>query len=516
MAKIVDPDQLNQATEVVISTAGKTIQLLAAGNLNNTSPGSTSGVTLQALYSFLKEEWKSDNALNKFKFPLQMFTKTDGQFINGWVFADATSRNLVRDAGWTEGANIYAGIISLGSFDSTTDQAYYTQSNPYDATVANFNKTGGLNEAIDITGKTSYLKSFLRIEAKTYSEYALVSEQGLAALEPVLYRQPLANASDIGVTETDTNIDANAPYTGMKLNYLAGTGFTQAAATTYSTGAVVRDGSGRWAYCTGGGTVTTPGGGWASFGGTSTWEAYSGERQIGASYYAFNRIMTANNGTAAQCYNWLQRQLRKATDINADDSTPIGQRSGLTMNGKNAELLAFFVGDNLHTRGGLFIDGFNTNSTNNLTFGDITVGGGGLNPITHIPYTTTDRIFPFTAAGTLEFSANLVSELDANTRYTMYFTTNPGGDFDTANAIIVNDNGGSPISGQITAASIAWDFDYDNNVQGGRTVGPAAVTVVAQGLSGAQWVLATATITRSTGQAIPVNANDERNYANPV
>ena len=55
MAKIVDPDSLNQATEVVISTAGKTIQLLAAGNLNNTPPGSTSGVTLQAVYSFLKE-----------------------------------------------------------------------------------------------------------------------------------------------------------------------------------------------------------------------------------------------------------------------------------------------------------------------------------------------------------------------------------------------------------------------------------------------------------------------------
>ena len=92
MTKIVDPDQLNQATEVVIDTTGKTIQLLAAGNLNNVDPGSTSGVTLQAVYSFLKEEWKDDNALNKFKFPLQMFTKTDGQFINGWSFEDATTR----------------------------------------------------------------------------------------------------------------------------------------------------------------------------------------------------------------------------------------------------------------------------------------------------------------------------------------------------------------------------------------------------------------------------------------
>ena len=72
MAKIIDPDSLNQGIEVVISTGGKQIQLLIAGNLSNSSPGSTSGVTLQALYSFLKEEWKSDASLNKFKFPIQI------------------------------------------------------------------------------------------------------------------------------------------------------------------------------------------------------------------------------------------------------------------------------------------------------------------------------------------------------------------------------------------------------------------------------------------------------------
>jgi hypothetical protein len=517
VAKIVDPDQLNQATEVVISTAAKTIQLLVAGNLSNSSPGSTSGVTLQALYSFLKEEWKSDNALNKFRFPIQMFTKTDGQFINGWAFADATSRTLVRDAGWTEGSSIYAGIISLGSFDSTGDQAYYAQDTAYNATDTDFDKSGNLNEAVDITGATAYIKSFLRIQGKTYSEYRLVEEQGLSALEPVLYRQPLANAPDIDISEIDANIDSNAPYTGMKLNYLAGSGFTTAAATTYATGDVVMDGTGRWAFCSSGGTVTTPGGAYASFGGTSTWEAYDGERQIGANYYAFNRLMDANGGTAEEIYNWLQRQLRQTSDINADDSTTADQRSGLVMNGTNAELLAFFVGDNLHTRGGLFIDNFDVNSTNNLTFGDITVDGGGVSSVTHLPVTTTDHTYPFVAAGTLEFSANLVSEPDADTRYTMYFTNANGNTFDSSSAIIVKDNSGTDIDGQITAAAIAWDFDYDNNVQGGRTQGTdAGVTVVAQGLNGAQWVLATATITRTTGQSIPVNANDERNYSNPV
>lgn len=57
MAKIVDPDQLNQGTEVTFDTSTKTIDLAVAGNLDDSAPGRSSGVTHQALYSFAKEEW---------------------------------------------------------------------------------------------------------------------------------------------------------------------------------------------------------------------------------------------------------------------------------------------------------------------------------------------------------------------------------------------------------------------------------------------------------------------------
>src|SRR3990167_5836016 len=107
MAKIIDPDSIAQTTDVVFNTTLKEIEIKTTGAVSNTSPGSTSGVTLQCLYSFAKEEWKDDTALNKFKFPLKMYTKTDGTFINGWVFKNADSRNVIRDGGWTEGANQY-------------------------------------------------------------------------------------------------------------------------------------------------------------------------------------------------------------------------------------------------------------------------------------------------------------------------------------------------------------------------------------------------------------------------
>lgn len=68
MALIVDPDDLNQGTEVTFATGAKTITLSQAGNL------STDGVTLKALYSFCKEEWKNDAALIPFEFPFVPIT----------------------------------------------------------------------------------------------------------------------------------------------------------------------------------------------------------------------------------------------------------------------------------------------------------------------------------------------------------------------------------------------------------------------------------------------------------
>jgi hypothetical protein len=115
------------------------------------------------------------------------------------------------------------------------------------------------------------------------------------------------------------------------------------------------------------------------------------------------------------------------------------------------------------------------------------------------------------------FSTNLTGEADADTKYTMYFADANGNTFDSSSAIIVDNNAGADITGEITAGTIAWDFDYDNNVQGGRTQGTdAAVVVVAQGLNGATWVSVEYTITRATGQTISVNADDERNYSNPA
>jgi hypothetical protein len=196
----------------------------------------------------------------------------------------------------------------------------------------------------------------------------------------------------------------------------------------------------------------------------------------------------------------VQSALRKSTDIDDDASTLVGQLA--------PELLEF-VGDTLKTKfatnpeaggGGVYIDNFQSTDQNRLTFQD---------------NTNTERTFPFVSSGVLTFNANLQN--DSTSIYRMFFTTNPAGNFGTSNAVLVDDNSGTDISGLVSGnSSIAFDFDYEGNVQGGRTANTDAdITLVAIGTDGAQYVVAAGTITRATGLSFTLSANLERNYLNP-
>ena len=105
---------------------------------------------------------------------------------------------------------------------------------------------------------------------------------------------------------------------------------------------------------------------------------------------------------------------------------------------------------------------------------------------------------------------------DTNAIYRVFFTTNPAGNFGTSNAVIVDNAAGTDISGSVSgAASVQWSFDYDGNIQGGRTAGTdAAITAVAIGLNTGQYVSATETIRKSTSNSISLVAPLERNYQN--
>jgi hypothetical protein len=452
MARIVDPDSLNQATEVVFDTAAKTIQLLKAGSLSD------DGVTLQALYSFCKEEWKSDSNLIKYPFPLVAITEQKFDLVNGWDFADVTTRNLIRDAGWAlkDASNVsqeeYMGVKTLGTVGAT-DQIYYQQEarlTGVDADPTDFVLPGAANQAVKIYGDAThgdvdyrdYFKIFVREYQKLYDASQL-SAIGATSVTYQVYAFPLSNSADLKVTHDDAFIAANAPYTGMTIN----------------------------------------------------WYDVAQTRDIGGTSRNFHIIIDGNGGTKEQIYEFVQYKLRQATDI--DDAV------GGTRTGKVTDRLLAFVGDTLITNPdktldwGVFIDDFAVADTNAIDFYD------DLGVV---------RRFPYVAAGKLMFNENLVGDTDAI--YRMYFTAGYG----TGSALLVNDNGGDPISGLVGGLDeVTFDFDYENNNQGGRTPNQnAEVTVVAIGLSTGQFVKTTGTITRSNANSFSLVAALERNYSNPA
>lgn len=432
MAKLTDPDSYSinvngtpTTEEVAILTGPKTVQLRVAGNLDDTAPGKTSGGTAKSVYSFLKEEWLTNSTLRRFKFPIKMIFEGSFIWVNGWAPADQQTKDLFRDAGFEEqvSGKLNACMISLGAIDAPgSDLAYYTQATGFTAATTDYDKTGELNENIDITGATTFQKSHLRVQGKKYSEYSLLVEQGLSSIGFQAYSFPLINSADAKIVETDGNIDTLAPYTNMTINYLKGVGFTTwANATVYPAESVVQDSGGRWFFTSAGGTSS--GNDTDLAGGSDsgvTWATYFGEELIGSTYYAFNRVIDAGLGTNDQVYSYFQRQLRQAGNINDDTGITAGQGSFGTVNGKVAELLGEYVGDTLIMAPGVVVRNFDANSTNNINHQPITVDTGGLDSV-GVPTTFTTVAYPFVAAGTFRFSSNYVAQPDVDTVYTVYF-----------------------------------------------------------------------------------------------
>jgi hypothetical protein len=540
MALITDPDSLNQATEVTISTAARTFTLNLAGNL------SADGVTGQAFYSWLKEEWKSDANLIPYPFPMIGITPEQFEFVDGWKLANDASRKLIRTAGWKEiditgtTNREYCGITTLGDIDATSktvgDKAYYSFSSSPSQNF--FTYAGPVDEAIQFYGDASNgnfdytsdtLTLFIRIEGKLYG--SCFSTESTIQAKVIKLSGPLAEANDAKITHTDAQIAGNTPYTNMGIEFFA----SAQTKTGFSTGS-----------------------------------------------HDFGIVVSGATGSVEEIYEFLQWSLRQNSDIDDGAGTHLGTLT---------DAFAQFVGDRLDTLAvtnsegggtGVFLDNVAADDTNSMRM---------------IDNTGTYREYPFVATGNIIFNTNLQN--DANAIYRMFFLythatavsdlavssssganaslDSAGGNlptlaqndyiyidgftnsennglwqitdaspsstqadatkidaidptnetaasctvgenpFGTPSAILVDDNSSVDISGNVSAnSSIGYDFDYDGNVQGGRTAGEdAEVIVVAIGHGTAQYVAATGTIARSTGNNISLVAALERNYSNP-
>ena len=627
MALITDPDNLNQGVEVnfVTGTSPKTIELVTAGNL------STDGVTLKALYSFCKEEWKDDASLIPIEFPFVPITDEAFELKDDWDFLNDSSRYLVRTGGWTvknTSGNItqkWAGIVGLGTIEAN-DQLYFDQGAPNDPT--NIQLQGQVNQAVQIYRDDDGLgvgcapdfdysnefTLFVREQGQTFGSANLTSI-GVSALDSQAYRFPISTSSDSKITETDNTIDTTAPYTDATNQFTA----TDISFTNPST--ITTAGAVDFSGLTAGDiiVVTSASGLNDGFYEVSTANATTitvatsdiqtetagaagsvtvAQSLMSISYYAspqsitisgtsynFGVIIDAAGGTAEEVYEFVQRTLRRNIDVNPESTEVIG---------KTTDELLRFVGDDLKVAeavsgiasvnpagggNGVYITNFQASDTNRLFFVDNT--GATVQ-------------FDFVAVLSLDSNPNLTNDADAI--YRVFFTTNPAGNYGTANAVIVhandnvqsntisfdstadtitigtgdfsafavneyievensasndgyykiasittttnpndtitvdttfagipaNESAGATVDvtqammGDIAGAStVQLDFNYDNNVQGGRTSNTnAPITVVAIGLQTGQFVSATTTIERNVTNSVGLVAPLERNYEN--
>ena len=231
--------------------------------------------------------------------------------------------------------------------------------------------------------------------------------------------------------------------------------------------------------------------------------------------------MSGNGAGLQDVFQYVQLELRRATDIDCGPGAFVGagNTGPIGFVGNVNDLLMAFASPT-GTGLNMFIDSLDSNDINNATFND---------------HAGTARNFPFTAAGSLVFNPNLTN--DNSSKYWLFFTNDDDGDdlgrdYGTEYAIIVqsstdndiagfvNAAGGSPHTGGVRTVadgttSISFTYAYDTNVQrGSASAGiDAPVTLVAIGLTTAQFVIASGTITQATGITISAVAALERNYS---
>ena len=585
MALINDPDQLSQSSqaasgvpdgEVYINTAAKTIELIPTTSFPSGNLVAADGVTLQALYSFLKEEWKTDTNLIKYEFPMEAITSEQFEFINGWTLTDATvnSRKYVRTGGWAEKntSNVvisqYMSVITLGTFASAGHTAYYAWDG--DTAKTDFTFSGPVNEAIQIysdpngdgstadgfnytsTNLTVYIRpapsgTSGSVEGYTY-DLSTTTAIGATTVTYQAYRFPLSSTIDLDIELTDAEVASLISADSHTITWYP--------TEQNSTGFLTTD--------------------------------------LNGGPYLYSIVMDntdATGVTPTQMYNIEKYWLRQTGDI---DSNTTGQYGVLTPE------LTTFVGPTLKT---LDIDSADS------TAGGVLVGNVDENFLANFQMTDnsgTIRLFPSLSTGTITFNANLYNDPAAH--YWMFFDNAGGNEWPGANAIIVNDNSATPINRDLhrvlatpttgpnsdddtggavgattagsstmsmagtnwtaddfnnthvlviesglnagyyditdtttttlvvdppfeaTDSSMAWrivvknttgldsyNFDYTNNVQGGRTgATDAPVWIVALGLSTGQYVAQSGTIGEGPGQNFSVTAALERNYSDPT
>lgn len=438
MAIITDPDNLldaavDSAQNIFIDTAARTIKVRnnsaapAGPELNN------DGVTHQALYSFLKEEWKNDTKskdLIAYPFPLIAITPEQFEWRFGWSPADDSSRSLLRTGGWREfdidnstQLREYIGTISLGNVQGTPTQSdaatvvqhkvYYAFFDSADGTSTagpfDYDYAGEVNQAVetyrDLNGDGSpdfdrrgdILRLFIRSQPYT----GPTADQQSKA-----WTFDQTDTTDIGLSAGTT-----LPFNTQRFPLVEGEDLNVKDRDGASiTDAVIAAGVGAGQkYANAGGPTID----YLAADVASSTLGYS-EDLFGTGPFNFGNIIDATSPTVTQLsnselYSWVQYKLRQDSDIEF--------AAGTVKNGKLQDELLAFVGPTLTTKLATNLDQSGSKRGTAIT----NIRSADINN-TQLRDTVNNALqsFPFSASVKITFSNDILADSD-NAKATVFY-----------------------------------------------------------------------------------------------
>jgi len=549
MGKITDPDDLIvSSTElnlgidgnIWLNTTNNTFKLAPFGSLI-----AKDGVTGNAIWAKFVDLWTT-STYQPYTFPMNVLDAKSGQYIfgqdpggtyNGWKPEGNITRQMIRDAGWSEYTNLgvldrqYVGIVSLGEVNLGA-QLYYQKESGGSAIDFTFDDEVNEGIRIDDTLK-NYFKGFVREYGKKYKD-SVLGDTGQSATGSYIVNLLLSNEDDLDITAIDGDVTTLSPYTDINVKYFdqaytkdidsaigrnfgividIGTHSGVDGAAPGSASVLTTAEGGMTVNAFSGGTLTIHEGTdkgliFPIVSNTTTTITVTGTISAGSDLSFTAQLATPIEATLKQVYTKIQYLLRQAADIDSTDGTVTGKTAGLLLNFVGTSLKCGFYSPTNSNGGGsgVLIEGLCAKDVNDVVFYD---------------NISTSREYPYISTGTLNFNAALTS--GGTGYYRMYFLNddtgdNLGYDYGTVNAITVNDANDNPIEGSITGASITFSFDYDGNVQKGNdlpNISPtddAPVVVVAGNAGSAKPVVASGTITRSKSVSITLTAETDRAY----
>jgi len=446
MPTITDPDNLfdtgddSAGKNIHIDTALRTIKI----RNNSAAPkGPTldeTGVTLQALYSFLKEEWKDDpnsKSLIAYPFPLIAITPEQFEWRYGWSPADDSSRSLIRTAGWREfgtdnstQTREYIGTISLGNIDGDQNQdesgnqhtVYYGWfNNSTGVSVAgpfDYDFPGEVNQAVQTLDSEAFdyrsnvLRLFIRQEGKTFDQTDTtdIGLTGGAQLPYNTQRFPLVENNDLKIIGTGT--EASPQFSDAIIGAARGDGQKY---TSNGDGSTIE-------YLAADQSSST-------FGYSE--DLFGGSQNFGVKITSADGTDGTTPLTNSELYAWVQYSLRQDSDI---------ALGATTLKGKLADELLAFVGDTLTTKQVTNIEQSGAQTGTAI----LNINADDINNTQLLPTGSdaTLKRFPFSTNIQVSFSQDILDD-SANAKVFLYYdrTREYEVGAEIATSIVISDTG---------------------------------------------------------------------------